>query len=161
VSAIYRCHTLPDEPAHAVAFLLSPSIFSESAMSSNVLADAARRALRTLMWQAVVVMILAAVATMFWDVRAGVSVLAGGGIGLIWTMYMAYALFKHSLNHGVHMTALTFVTGWLIKVALTVALLIAAFRSGAFVPPAVLAGLACALVAYGVAQARVVSRPGR
>ena len=130
-------------------------------MSSNVLADAARRALRTLLWQVVVVLALAVLATFIWTVRTGLSVLAGGGIGLIWTMYMAYILFKHSLNHGVHMTAATFVGGWLIKVALTVALLIAAFKSGAFVPPAVLAGVAGALIAYGVAQALLVARPKR
>jgi F0F1-type ATP synthase assembly protein I len=130
-------------------------------VSSNVLADAARRALKTLLWQSGAVLILAAMATVFWDVRTGMSVLAGGGIGLIWTMYMAFTLFRHSLTHGVHMSALTFVSGWLIKVALTVALLIAAFKSGAFVPPAVLAGLAGALVAYGVAQALLVARPKR
>lgn len=129
-------------------------------MSSNVLADAARRALRTLLWQLIAVLMLAAMAAVLWNVRTGVSVLAGGGIGLIWTMYMAYTLFKHSLNHGVHMTALTFVSGWLIKVALTVALLIAAFKSGALVPPAVLAGLAGALIAYGLAQGLLAARPG-
>jgi F0F1-type ATP synthase assembly protein I len=130
-------------------------------MSSNVLADAARRAFRTLLWQLGAVVILAAVVAVFWNVRAGSSVLAGGGIGLIWTVYMALTLFKHSLTHGVRMTALTFMTGWLIKVALTFALLVAAFRSGAFVPPAVLAGLAGALVAYGVVQASGLSQPKR
>jgi F0F1-type ATP synthase assembly protein I len=128
-------------------------------VSSNVLADAARQAFKTLLWQLAAVLILAAMTAVFWGVRAGGSVLAGGGIGLIWTVYMALTLFKHSLTHGVHMSALTFMTGWLIKVALTVVLLVAAFRSGAFVPPAVLAGLTGALVAYGVVQATKLSQP--
>jgi len=137
-----------------------PSISSElSAVSSNVLADASRSAFKTLLWQLAAVLIFAAGATVFWGVRAGGSVLAGGGIGLIWTVYMAITLFKHSLTHGAHMSALTFMTGWLVKVALTLALLIAAFRSGAFVPPAVLAGLTGALVVYGLVQALGLSQP--
>jgi F0F1-type ATP synthase assembly protein I len=130
-------------------------------VSSNVLADAARRAFKTLLWQLGAVLMLAAMVTIFWNVRAGRSVLAGGGIGLIWTVYMALTLFKHSLTHGARMTALTFMTGWLIKVALTFALLVAAFRSGAFLPPAVLAGLAGALVTYGLVQALELSQPKR
>lgn len=130
-------------------------------MSSNVLADAARRAFKTLLWQLVAVLVLAGTVAIFWNVRAGGSVLAGGGIGLIWTVYMALTLFKHSLTHGAHMTALTFMAGWLIKVALTFALLVAAFRSGAFIPLAVLAGLAGALVAYGLVQALGLSQAPR
>jgi F0F1-type ATP synthase assembly protein I len=130
-------------------------------VSSNVLADAARRAVRTLLWQSAAVLACAAAVTLFWNVRTGASLLVGGGIGLIWTVYMALTLYRHSLSQGVNMSALTFMTGWLIKVALTMASLIAAFRSGAFVPPAVLAGLAVALVAYGVAQGSGLTEPRR
>lgn len=128
-------------------------------MSSNVLADAARRSFRVLLWQVACVAGLAAVAAIFWGTRTGGSVLAGGGIGLIWTVYMALTLFRHSLNHGMRMSAATFLTGWLIKVALTVTLLIVAFRSKAIVPPALLAGLAAALISYGVAQSVGTKRP--
>jgi ATP synthase protein I len=129
-----------------------------SAVSSNVLADAARRSFSVLLWQVACVAGLAAVVMICWGVRAGLSALAGGGIGLIWTVYMALTLFRHSLNHGMRMSAGTFLAGWLIKVALTVALLIVAFRSDAIAPPALLAGLAGALVAYGVLQSRRQTR---
>lgn len=128
-------------------------------MSSNVLAAAARQAFRTLLWQVGAVVGIAALAAIFWDAKAGWSVLAGGGIGLIWTVYMALVLFRHSLTQGVHMSAMTFVGGWIIKVALTFALLIAAFRSKAIAPLAVLAGLSGALIAYGILQSRGSSRP--
>lgn len=117
-------------------------------MASNVLAAEARRSLTMLLWQTGCVVGVAAVAAIFWDVRAGWSALAGGGIGLIWTVYMALTLFRHSLTYGAHMSAMTFVAGWLIKVALTVVLMILAFRSKAIAPLALLAGLSGALVAY-------------
>ncbi|HKE94334.1 MAG TPA: ATP synthase subunit I [Povalibacter sp.] len=144
-----------------MAFLLSIDLERAPAVSSNVLADAARRSFRLLLWQVASVVAVAAVAAIFWNVRTGWSVLAGGGIGLVWTVYMALTLFRHSLNHGLHMSAMTFMAGWLIKLALTIVLLIVAFRSKAMVPLAVLAGLGSALVAYGVFQARVVARPAR
>jgi len=103
-----------------------------------------------LLWQAGCVAGLAAASAIFWDIKAGWSVLAGGGIGLIWTVYMTLTLFRHSLNHGVQMSAMTFVAGWLIKVLLTVSLLILAFRSKAMAPLPLLAGLSGALVAYWV-----------
>lgn len=61
---------------------------------------------------------------------------------------MAFALFKHSVNHGVRLSAASFLGAWLIKLALTVGLLVVAFRSQALVPLAVLAGLFTALLAY-------------
>jgi F0F1-type ATP synthase assembly protein I len=70
------------------------------------------------------------------------------GIGLVWTLYMAATLFRHSLTHGAHLSVVSFAMGWLIKVALTIALLIAAFRSPAVAPLALLGGLFGALAAY-------------
>jgi F0F1-type ATP synthase assembly protein I len=117
-------------------------------VSSNVLADAARRSFWMLLWQIGCVAGLAAVAAIFWDAKAGWSALAGGGIGLIWTVYMTLTLFTHSLNYGARMSAMTFIAGWLIKTALTIALLILAFRSKAIAPLPLLAGLSGALIAY-------------
>ena len=61
---------------------------------------------------------------------------------------MAFAQLRHSLNHGVRLSAISFFAGWMIKVALTVSLLVIAFRSGAVAPLAVLAGLFGAMLAY-------------
>lgn len=117
-------------------------------MSRNVLAVAARQALKILRWQLGWVAALAVASGVLCGARAGWSTLAGGMIGLIWTAYMAFTLFKHSRNHGVRLSALSFFAAWMIKVALTVSLLIIAFRSGAVEPLALLAGLFGAMVAY-------------
>jgi ATP synthase protein I len=117
-------------------------------VSRNVLADAARESLKILWWQLGWAAAVAVLGAALFGARAGWSALAGAGIGLIWTVYMAFAEFRHSLNHGVRLSALSFFAGWVIKVALTVSLLVIAFRSGAVAPLAVLAGLFGAMVAY-------------
>lgn len=117
-------------------------------MSRNVLADAARESLKILWWQLGWAAAVAVLGAALFGARAGWSALAGAGIGLIWTVYMAFAEFRHSLNHGVRLSAVSFFAGWVIKVALTVSLLVIAFRSGAVAPLAVLAGLFGAMVAY-------------
>jgi ATP synthase protein I len=116
-------------------------------LSVNILAVAARRALTILVWQAAWVVVLAALFALAWGAKAGWSALAGGGIGLVWTMYMAYALYKHSLSHGLRLSAVGFFAGWIIKITLTISLLIIAFRSGA-APLPLLIGLIGAMVAY-------------
>jgi F0F1-type ATP synthase assembly protein I len=123
-----------------VAFLLS--------VSSNALATAAREALRILLWQALWIGVLATIFAVTLGARAALSVVVGGGIGLVWTMYMALVLFKHSLTHGVRLSALSFFAGWLFKIVVTVSLLVVALRSKALVPLPVLAGLFGAMVAY-------------
>ena len=52
--------------------------------------------------------------------KAAVSALVGGGIGLVWTLYMALVLFKHSVTHGVRLSAISFFAGWLFKVVMTI-----------------------------------------
>ena len=123
-----------------MAFLLS--------VSTNALAAGARQSLRILVWQALWIGVLAAIFAVTLDMRAALSVLAGGGIGLVWTMYMALVLFKHSLTHGVRMSALSFFAGWLFKIVMTVSLLVVALRSKALAPLPVLAGLFGAMVEY-------------
>jgi ATP synthase protein I len=117
-------------------------------LSRNVLAIAARESLRILRWQLGWIAALALTCGIAFGARAGWSALAGGGIGLVWTLYMAATLFRHSLTHGAHLSVVSFAMGWLIKVALTIALLIAAFRSPAVAPLALLGGLFGALAAY-------------
>ena len=117
-------------------------------MSTNVLAAAARQSWRILLWQALWVGLLATIFAVTLGARAALSALAGGGIGLVWTVYMALVLFKHSLTHGVRMSALSFFAGWLFKVVVTVSLLVAALRSRVFLPLPLLGGLFGAMVAY-------------
>jgi F0F1-type ATP synthase assembly protein I len=123
-----------------VAFLLS--------VGTNALAVAARQSVRILLWQALWVGALATIFAVTLGAKAAVSALVGGGIGMVWTVYMALVLFKHSLTHGVRLSAISFFAGWLFKVVVTVSLLVIALRSKAFVPLFVLAGLFGAMVAY-------------
>lgn len=127
-------------------------------MSRNVLADAARQSLKILQWQLGWATALAVASGAFFGARAGWSALAGGMIGLIWTVYMAFTLFKHSMNHGVRLSPLTFFAAWAIKVALTVSLLIIAFRSGLVTPLALLAGLFGSMMSYWAWLALDLSR---
>jgi F0F1-type ATP synthase assembly protein I len=117
-------------------------------MSRNVLARATRQSLQILRWQLGWIAALALVCGVVFGVRTGISVLAGGGIGLLWTVYMAATLLRHSANHGASLGVLSVLGGWVIKVALTLCLLVIAFRSKVLIPPAVLAGLFGAMVAY-------------
>jgi F0F1-type ATP synthase assembly protein I len=123
-----------------VAFLLS--------VSTNALAAGARQSLRILLWQTLWIGVLATIFAATLGARAALSALVGGGIGLVWTLYMALVLFKHSLTHGVRLSALSFFAGWLFKIVVTVSLLVVALRSKALAPLPVLAGLFGAMVAY-------------
>ena len=117
-------------------------------MSTNALAAAARQSVRILLWQVLWSGALATIFAVTLGAKAAVSALAGGGIGLVWTVYMALVLFKHSLTHGVRLSAISFFAGWLFKVVVTVSLLVIVLRSRMFVPLAVLVGLFGAMVAY-------------
>ena len=117
-------------------------------MSTNVLAATARQSLRILVWQALWIGVLATIFAVTLGTQWAVSALVGGGIGLVWTVYMALVLFKHSLTHGTRMSAMSFLAGWLFKVVVTISLLVIVMRSRMFTPPAVLAGLFGSMVAY-------------
>jgi len=117
-------------------------------VSANVLAAAARQSLRILLWQALWIAVLTAIFAVTVGKQAAVSALAGGGIGLVWTVYMALVLLKHSLTHGARLSAVSFFAGWLFKVVVTASLLVVAFRSRVFAPLPLLGGLFCAMTAY-------------
>jgi F0F1-type ATP synthase assembly protein I len=117
-------------------------------VSANVLAAAARQSMRILVWQALWIAVLAAIFAVTLGKQAGMSALAGGGIGLVWTVYLAVTLFKHSLTHGTRLSAVSLIAGWLFKVVVTLSLLLLALRSAVFAPLPLLIGLFGAMVAY-------------
>jgi len=117
-------------------------------VSESVLASPGGQALRILLWQIAVVLGVAAAAALAWDAAAGAGVLVGGGIAALPTVYIALKLYTSSLRRGVPVGAYGLLVGWVIKNAVTVGLLIVAFRSRAFPAPALLGGLGAALVAY-------------
>lgn len=117
-------------------------------MSRNVLADTAREALRILVWQSAWIAAIALLCAVVWGERVGWAVLIGGVIGSMWTVYMAMTLLRHSVTHGVRMSPLSFMVAWVIKIALTISLLVIAFRSRLFAPLGLLGGLFSAMGAY-------------
>lgn len=117
-------------------------------MNRNVLADAARESLRILAWQVGWIVACALVAAVLFDSKVALAVMVGGAIGSIWTIYMAVTLFKHSLTHGVRMSAASFVVAWIVKLVLTISLLVIAFRSKVFEPFGLLSGLFGSMLAY-------------
>lgn len=119
-------------------------------MSANPFAVAARQSLLLFVWQTACVAVAAAVGAIGWGGRVGGSVLAGGCVGLVWTAYLAFTLYRHSLDFGARVTAASLLKGWLLKVALTIGLLVFAFRSPWLAPLALLGGLAVAMLAYGL-----------
>jgi F0F1-type ATP synthase assembly protein I len=122
-------------------------------MSSNSLGSAARQSAKILQWQSIWVVAMAIIGGVLFGRRAGWSVLVGGGIGSLWTAYMAFTLFRHSLNHGARMSAASFVVAWLVKLVFTFGLLAIAFSSKAMAPLGLIAGLFGALLAYWVCLA--------
>ncbi|MGE0114534.1 MAG: ATP synthase subunit I [Steroidobacteraceae bacterium] len=113
-----------------------------------MLSSTARQALRILIWQLAGLILLTAVAGGLYGGRVGLSVMMGGGIGLIATSYLVFVLIKHDLRPARPATVLGLFANWFIKTALLLGLLTIALRSGSLLPPAVLAGLAVSLVIY-------------
>lgn len=130
-------------------------------VSSNVLADAARTSLRVLAWQVGFVAAVALVAAVLFSGRMAVAIFVGGAIGSVWTVYMALKLFKHSRTHGTRLSAMSFISAWIIKVALTISLLVIAFRSGRFEPLGLLGGLFSSMLAYWGYFTFLVKHAGR
>jgi len=124
-------------------------------LNASFLAAAAREALRILLWQTGWIVAAAVASGAWWGARSGWSVLVGGAVGVVWTVYMALTLLRHSWVAKVSSNAAGtgangFLVAWVIKVLLTISLLIIAFRSKAFVAPALLGGLCMALAAYWI-----------
>lgn len=115
-------------------------------MSASVFAEAVRQTLLMLAVQLLAVAATSVAGAAIWGARTGLSLLAGGGIGLVGSAYLGLQVVRHggqAMGAGI---AGVFMA-WGVKVALVLSLLFLAFRSGAFSPPAVLGGLAAGLMA--------------
>jgi F0F1-type ATP synthase assembly protein I len=121
-------------------------------MSANNFANlrlaAWREALRVLAVQTIAMLALGGVATVVWDVQAGLGALIGAGIGLLANAYFAFALVGKPLLTGRSGDVLL---SWAIKVMLTLGLLWIAMRTKIAAPPALVAGYAGSLVAHWMA----------
>jgi ATP synthase protein I len=64
-----------------------------------------------------------------WGSRAGASALLGAGIGIVATALMAFAMLRHGAGADAGRVVWSFFSGWLVKVAFTLAVLVVALRS--------------------------------
>jgi F0F1-type ATP synthase assembly protein I len=89
-----------------------------------------------------------------WGSRAGVSALLGAGIGIAATSLMAFAMLRHGEGANPQRVAWSFFSGWVVKVAFTVALLVVAFRSRRVDAAPLLAAYVATFFGYWIGAAR-------
>jgi ATP synthase protein I len=114
-----------------------------------------RQALVVLLGQGLFGSVVAAACAVAWGSRAGGSALAGAGIGIAATSLMAFAMLRHGASAGALRVAVSFLTGWLVKVGLTVALLVVAFRSPQVEPVPMLAAYGATFLGYWFGATRL------
>jgi len=111
-----------------VAFLLSGRILSE-ALSNSELQQGRRQAVAVVIAQGLLGAIVAIACLAAWGSRSGASALLGAAIGIAATSLMAFAMLRHGESASAQRVAWSFFSGWLVKIAFTLALLVVAFRS--------------------------------
>jgi F0F1-type ATP synthase assembly protein I len=110
-----------------VAFLL-PGRLSE-ALSNSEIQRGRRQAVAVVLGQGLLGAIVAIACLAVWGPRAGASALLGAGIGIAATTLMAFAMLRHGAGADPQRVAWSFLSGWVVKIAFTLALLVVAFRS--------------------------------
>jgi ATP synthase protein I len=88
-----------------------------------------RQALAVLLGQGLLGAIVAIACLVGFGARAAASAVTGAGIGIAATALMALAMLRHGDGASLQRVALSFATGWLVKVGFTIATLVLAFRS--------------------------------
>lgn len=123
-------------------------------MSSLEVQQGRRQALAVVLGQVLLGAVLAIACLAGWGERAAISALAGAGIGVAATALMAFAMLRHGDGAGVGRVALSFFSGWLVKVLFTIAALVVALRSPKVEAVPLIAAYALTFVGYWVAAAR-------
>jgi hypothetical protein len=119
-----------------------------AADEASMLNSVVRQVMRVLMWQSAWLVLITGAAALLWGAQAAWSMLAGSAIGLAATAYLATVLVKRSLQIGKRPSVLGLFGNWLVKSALTVGLLMMAFRSKKMLPLLVLAAWFGSLATY-------------
>ena len=117
-----------------------------------------RAALGVVRTQALIAVAAGGVAALVGGWPAARSALVGGGVAAVASLFFVIALFRHPDGVPAGRVAWGFFLGQGLKVALTVALLLLAFRSPAIAPGALLAGYAATYAAYWFAPHGPASR---
>lgn len=110
-----------------------------------------RQAARVLILQAVLAGLAAVIATIFWDLSAGVWALAGGAVCVAPSAVFAFRLSR-AAKRSAQAFGVAFVLGELVKVVLVVALFVFAYsRFGGVNAAALLFGFIAAIQGYFLA----------
>jgi F0F1-type ATP synthase assembly protein I len=117
-----------------------------------------RQALAVVLGQALIGAVVAIACLAGWGERAAVSALVGAGIGTAATGLMAFAMLRHGDGAGVERVALSFFSGWLVKVGFTIAALVAALRSPRVEAVPLIAAYVATFLGYWFAAARAGGR---
>jgi F0F1-type ATP synthase assembly protein I len=113
-----------------------------------------RQALSVVLSQVLVGALVAIVCHAIEGARAGASALLGTGIGVAATSLMALAMLRHGEGVSAAQAAIGFLTGWLVKVGFTVALLVMALRSPQVEAVPLIVAYAATFVGYWIGAAR-------
>ena len=113
-----------------------------------------RQALAVVLGQGLLGAIVAIACLAVWGSRAGASALLGAGIGIAATSLMAFAMLRHGAGASAKRVAWSFFSGWVVKVAFTVALLVLAFQSPKVHAAALLAAYVATFFGYWIGAAR-------
>ena len=97
--------------------------------SELALRNGRRQAIGVVIGQLVIGCAIAAGCLGVWGVRAAGSALLGAAIGVAATALMAFAVLRHGPDTSAMRLASSLLTGWLVKIGFTLALLVVAFRS--------------------------------
>jgi F0F1-type ATP synthase assembly protein I len=126
----------------------------DGAVSNLDVQKGRRQALAVVLGQVALGAVVALACFGMGGMRAGASALFGAGIGVAATSLMALAMLRHGEGTSVQRATWSFFSGWLVKVGLTVALLVVAFRSSQVAAVPLLAGYVATFFGYAVAAVR-------
>lgn len=110
-----------------------------------------RAAFRVVVAQAAITVAVGAVTAAGWGIAAAKSALWGGCIGTAASALMALAIFRYPEGAAAARIAWGFYLGQFLKVALSIALLVVAFRAEGVVPLALLVGYVATFAGYWAA----------
>lgn len=122
-------------------------------MSNRDVRTGRRQALAVVLGQATLGAMVTVACLAGWGARAAGSAAAGAGIGILATSLMAFAMLRHGAGASAERVALSFFSGWLVKVGFTVATLVVALRSPRFEAVPLLAAYAATFAGYWFAAA--------
>jgi len=123
-------------------------------LSNTGIQQGRRQALAVVLGQGLLGAIVAIACLAVWGSRAGASALLGAGIGIAATSLMALAMLRHGAGADPQRVAWSFVTGWLVKIVFTLALLVLAFRSRRVDAGPLLAAYVATFLGYWFGAAR-------